>query len=100
MQVGEEWLRAMLDLRLPSLDARAAATGWDGGVYRAWTDGTDVVVVLRTVWDTTAEADAFAAAMGEWSGDDPLVTTATDGAQVTSVFATSAPLAGSAPPGP
>jgi hypothetical protein len=100
MQVGEEWLRAMLDLRLPSLDARAAATGWDGGVYRAWTDGTDVVVVLRTVWDSVAEADAFADAMREWAGDDPLVTTATDGAQVTSVFATSAPLAGSAPPGP
>lgn len=68
MEVGEEWLRAWLDLKLGVFDAREAAAGWDGGVYRAWTDGTDVVVVLRSAWDTAADAAAFADAAARWTG--------------------------------
>jgi hypothetical protein len=66
MQVGEAWLAAMLGLRLDSATADAAAAGWDGGLYRAFTDGNDAAVVLATAWDSTADADAFAQAVREW----------------------------------
>jgi hypothetical protein len=66
MQVGEAWLAAMLGLRLDSATADAAAAGWDGGLYRAFTDGNDAAVVLATAWDSTADADAFAQALREW----------------------------------
>ncbi|MGE5227645.1 MAG: hypothetical protein ACM3OO_12295, partial [Planctomycetaceae bacterium] len=39
-QVGEAWLAAMLSLRLDAATANAAAAGWNGGVYRAFSDGT------------------------------------------------------------
>ena len=67
MTIGEEWLRAMLALRLPEHEADAAAAGWDGGGYRAFSDGDHVVVVLRTAWDSDADASAFAAALQGWS---------------------------------
>jgi len=67
MTIGEEWLRAMLALRLPEHEADAAAAGWDGGGYRAFSDGDHVVVVLRTAWDSDADAAAFAAALRGWS---------------------------------
>jgi hypothetical protein len=66
MQVGEAWLAAMLGLRLESATADAAAAGWDGGLYRAFTDGEDAAVVLTTAWDSVADADAFAEASREW----------------------------------
>jgi hypothetical protein len=66
MQVGEAWLAAMLGLRLDSAAADAAAAGWDGGLYRAFTDGADAAVVLATAWDSAADADAFAQALREW----------------------------------
>jgi hypothetical protein len=55
-------------LRLPGSDAASAAAGWDGGISRAWSDGTHVAVVLSTVWDTTSDAAEFARAMGRWIG--------------------------------
>jgi len=71
MQVGEEWLSAMLALRgMPLTSARAAA-GWDGGVYRAFTDGTDVVVVLQTAWDSEADAQEFVISMDDWNEATP-----------------------------
>jgi hypothetical protein len=66
MQVGEAWLEAMLDLRLDGSTAEAAAAGWDGGIYRAFTDGSDAVVMFATAWDTQSDADAFAQALREW----------------------------------
>ena len=66
MQVGEAWLAAMLGLRLDTATAEAAAAGWDGGLYRAFTDGDDAAVVLATAWDSVADADAFAQALREW----------------------------------
>jgi hypothetical protein len=62
MDVGEEWLRAALDLQA-GIDAAPAADGWGGAQYRAWTDGTRVAVVLQTVWDTTNDAAQFLGAM-------------------------------------
>lgn len=66
MQVGEEWLRAMLDLRLDSGTAADAAAGWNGGVYRAWTDGRETAVMSKTAWDSPGDAQEFADAVGRW----------------------------------
>ena len=66
MQVGESWLDAMLSLRMEGTTAEAAAAGWDGGVYRSFTDGEDALVVFDTAWDTQGDADAFAQAMRDW----------------------------------
>ncbi len=65
-EVGEEWLLLALDLRLETTPSEDAAAGWDGGIYRAWTDGEHVAVELSTVWDTPEDAAAFADAMREW----------------------------------
>lgn len=70
MQVGEEWLRAMFELRLDKADAANAAEGWGGGLYRAWTDGPHVAVVVSTRWDSPSEADQFAGAVSRWLGPD------------------------------
>jgi hypothetical protein len=71
MQVGEEWLRAMLRLRLDGGAADAAAAGWDGGIYRAWSDGTDVAVAMSTAWDSPQDADEFAQAATSWLDAGP-----------------------------
>jgi hypothetical protein len=66
MEVGEQWFRAMLKLRLDIPTAGAAAAGWDGGIYRAYRRGDDVAVAIRTVWDSPREADEFRRAIGLW----------------------------------
>jgi hypothetical protein len=71
MLVGELWLRTVLDLRLDELAAERAAAGWDGGIYRAWSDGDDVAVVLRTVWDTPLDAAEFSATLDGWARQGP-----------------------------
>ncbi|HEX9121852.1 MAG TPA: hypothetical protein VF984_00600 [Actinomycetota bacterium] len=68
MQVGEEFLSILLGLRLDRGLADSAAAGWDGGIYRAWSDGSHVAIVLSTVWDTTDDAGEFASAMDAWIG--------------------------------
>lgn len=70
MEVGEEFLHAMLALRLEEDQASAAAAGWDGGVYRAWTDGADAAVLLRTIWDSEADASEFEDAIARWLDAD------------------------------
>jgi hypothetical protein len=70
-QVGEAWLRLLLELRLDPSAASRAAAGWDGGEYRAWAAGDQVAVLLQTVWDKPAEAGEFAGAMRSWLGDGP-----------------------------
>ncbi len=91
MQVGEEWLTAMLDLRLDDATAASAADGWDGGVYRAWTNGKAVAVVLATAWDSEADATAFATAMASWIADGHSIASVhQDGSQVRVAFATDA----------
>lgn len=86
MTVGEVWLQLMLELRLDTGDARRAAAGWDGGLYRAWTDGSRTAVVLRTVWDTPEDAREFADAMAEWIGETAFVAPI-DGSRVDVAFA-------------
>jgi hypothetical protein len=89
MQVGEEWLRAMLELRVDRATADAAGAGWDGGVYRAWTNGGDVVVALRTVWDSPADARQFHDALRLWidEGDGVATVRVEPGRRVLAFFA-------------
>jgi hypothetical protein len=51
--------------------------------------GPDVVVALRTAWDTKEDATVFASALEQWAaagGSHPTITQ--DGERVTAVFAT------------
>jgi hypothetical protein len=68
MQIGELWLRELLQLRIDEPVAEDAAAGWDGGAYRSWVrpDDEAVLVSLRTAWDSPTDARAFAAAIGSW----------------------------------
>jgi hypothetical protein len=66
MDVGEEWIRAMLKLRLDIPTAGAAAAGWDGGIYRAFRRGGEVAVAMRTTWDTSRDASEFRRAAELW----------------------------------
>ncbi len=66
MVVGEAWLRAMLELHLDFEDASVAAAGWDGGTYRAWSDGDWTAVVLATVWDSEQDAAEFGRTVRTW----------------------------------
>jgi hypothetical protein len=68
MGVGEAFLSIMLGLRLPPVTSEAAAAGWDGGTYRAWSDGEHVALVLSTVWDEPRDAAEFASATRQWLG--------------------------------
>jgi len=71
MTVGEQWIQLMLALRLGSDQASEAAAGWDGGLYRAWSDGSHTAVVLRTEWDSQDEARRFVTAMNAWAKGSP-----------------------------
>lgn len=90
--VGEAWLALMLRLRLDGADPADASAGWDGGLYRAWSDGDNVAVVLATEWDSEADAQEFADAMDRWiaAGDDTGVVLPVDGTSVRVAFASSA----------
>jgi hypothetical protein len=63
--LGEASILCMLADVASTAEARAAAAGWGGDRYAllASPDGHDVVL-WRSVWDTTAAADRFAAAAG------------------------------------
>jgi hypothetical protein len=88
-EVGEEWLRHMLALRLDEAQADAAAEGWDGGQYRAFADSDRVAVVMDTAWDSPDEAEEFAQAIREWVGGDPFGVE-TSGSRVRVLFASDA----------
>jgi hypothetical protein len=95
MTIGEEWLRGMLALH--DGVSPDAATGWQGGGYRAWTDGHDVVVVLRTHWDEPDRAATFASALQAWAaGQQPAPAITQAGQDVTAIFGTSAAVVASA----
>ncbi len=87
MEVGEAWLQAMLGLRLDEATARAAAAGGDGGIYRAWSRGRDVAVVLETAWDREADAAGFAEALRSWIREGEPAEVVPSGARVTALFA-------------
>ncbi|HXF36461.1 MAG TPA: hypothetical protein VNO17_04690, partial [Actinomycetota bacterium] len=88
MEVGEAWLRIMLGLRIDDATARAAASGWDGGIYRAWSHGRDAAVVLDTVWDRAVDAREFADALRSWIGPGQAAAVTAAGERVRAVFAT------------
>jgi hypothetical protein len=92
MSIGEAWLQIALGLRLDGSEAGTAAAGWDGGTYRAWSNGTDTAVELSTVWDTAHEAEEFAVAMTEWigQGDGAAQVLEPDGNAVTVLFGSDA----------
>lgn len=87
--VGEAWLDLALRLRLDESAAADAAAGWDGGIYRAWSRGDAVAVVLATAWDSTDDAEAFASAMQRWldEGDGTATVLPADGQAVRVLFA-------------
>jgi hypothetical protein len=74
MDVGEAWLSTLLALRLSTDDAAAAAAGWDGGQYRAWSRGDRTAVLLQTVWDRGTDAVEFADAMRRFAGSGQSLT--------------------------
>jgi hypothetical protein len=90
--VGEIWLDVALRLRLDGLDASLATAGWDGGIYRAWSNGDRVAIVLATAWDSERDAEEFAAGMQRWitAGETPAEVLPTAGANVRVLFATDA----------
>lgn len=65
-QVGEEWLTAYLGLRLDTAQAQVAAAGWNGALFRAWTDGKHTAAILSTAWDTQNDSVQFGDAMKSW----------------------------------
>ena len=90
--VGEIWLDGALRLRLDGLDASQATAGWDGGIYRAWSNGDRVAIVLATAWDSERDAEEFAAEMQRWitAGETPAEVLPAEGASVRVLFATDA----------
>jgi len=91
--VGEAWLRLALALKLSSVDAAKAASGWDGGEYRAWADGGRTAVAMQTVWDDEDQAGEFAKAMRTWlskTASGAVTRVHRDGATVTVLWAPAA----------
>ena len=91
MVVGELWLRTLLDLRLDEPVSADAAGGWGGAIYRAWSDGDDVAVILSTVWDTLKDAREFREALSRWvsRGSRPGLVLEADGTRVHAGFGSS-----------
>jgi hypothetical protein len=87
--VGEGWLKLMLALRASGPDAEAAAAGWDGGQYRAWSKGSSTAVVLDTVWDSAFDANEFVQVITQWLGAQPSAVLP-DGQSVRVLFASDA----------
>ncbi len=58
---GEFYLSLYLETHISPDRAAAAAAGWDGDRYAVYynDDAGEIAMVLRTVWDTTDEADEF-----------------------------------------
>ena len=86
MEVGEAWLRLMLQLKMPDSQAAVAAAGWGGAEYETWTDGTSTVVVLNTTWDTARDAQEFETALRSYADAAPVRITRS-GSDVTATFA-------------
>jgi hypothetical protein len=64
---GEFDARLLLRGEAGGSNAAAAAEGWDGGRLRTFQRGNGTALVIRTVWDSTAEATAFCRAMTTWA---------------------------------
>jgi hypothetical protein len=64
---GEFDTRLLLEGTFPVTTAERAAAGWDGGELRSFEKGKGTAVVLRTVWDSPAEAREYCTAMARWA---------------------------------
>jgi hypothetical protein len=64
---GELDLRLLLQTKLSQSTAEAAAAGWDGARLRTFERAGRTALVLRTVWDSTAEASEFCTATTRWA---------------------------------
>jgi len=64
---GELDARLLLTTKLSQGTAEAAAAGWDGGRLRTFERAGRTALVLRTVWDSSAEASEFCTAMSRWA---------------------------------
>jgi hypothetical protein len=64
---GEFDIRLLLEGTFPVTTAERTAAGWDGGELRSFEKGKGTAVVLRTVWDSPAEALEYCTAMGRWA---------------------------------
>jgi hypothetical protein len=90
--VGAAWVSILLGLHVDQSRATEVAKGWQGGLYRAWTDGSDVAVVMKTSWEDPPAASAFGSAMNDWlaGGGQHAEVETPDGTDVTVLFASSA----------
>ena len=89
--VGEAWLRALMETRAERQTVELATEGWDGGLYRAWSKDDEVAVVMATVWDDHQQAVEFAVRLDDWV--DPrrhAEVLPTEGDEVTVLFASDA----------
>ena len=68
-EIGELFLLLMLDAELGNRDAVAAADGWGGDRYVAWTDGARTCVRMDFVMDTERDTAELADALGRWAGE-------------------------------
>jgi hypothetical protein len=68
LSFGELDARLLLQAELPGTTAETAAAGWDGGRVRTFELAGRTALVLRTVWDSSAEAGEFCAAARRWAG--------------------------------
>ena len=59
---GEDFISIYLQQGMDTPRAQAAASGWDGGTARGWSNRDNAVVVLGTVWDSQSEAEQFGTA--------------------------------------
>jgi hypothetical protein len=64
---GEFDTRLLLQGSFPVTTAERVAAGWDGGELRSFERGNATAVVLRTVWDSPAEAAEYCTAMARWA---------------------------------
>ncbi len=67
MEWGEFDTRLLLQGTFPVTTAERAAAGWDGGELRSFERGKRTALVLRTVWDSPAEAREYCRAMARWA---------------------------------
>jgi hypothetical protein len=67
MEWGEFDTRLLLQGTFPVTTAERAAAGWDGGELRSFERGNRTALVLRTVWDSPAEAGEYCTAMARWA---------------------------------
>jgi hypothetical protein len=66
---GEFDTRVLLGDAVPVSAAGGAAAGWDGGRVRTFENGRSTALVLRTAWDSPAEAREYCQTTVRWAND-------------------------------